>query len=298
MKKIFLIAIVLFVGSKLWSQQPFELGATKHDSIYLNETMSWIKGVGRDTITASDSNKIVTERQMAAYVRNNSASAAGTAALQDSLDAHTDSLQSHNTRILANKALIASNQDSISIHMDTLKAHKGLITTNTDSITAHNTRINSNVSLIANLLDSIDVHTDSIAALRVDVNDIINNGAGGRISVGFSALLTDSILVAGDSTKYILTVTTSGGYANKSLVSFTITTENESAGTAVPIVQLYRLRSGMRVQMTSTGANFTTGATINPSYDDLQVGDKIMMKCTSVGAGTSTSWVRGEAIFQ
>lgn len=312
MKKIFLIAIVLFVGAKAWSQQPFELGATKHDSIYYNETATWITGVSQDTTLAdADSNKLVTEYAVKKAIDNMGV----TAGTQDSINAHTDTLQALRVDVNINTNSIASKQDSIDAHTDTLQAIRVDVNTNTnsiashaDSITAHSDSIaelrldiNTVTGTVDALLDSIAAHTDTLQAMRVDINDLINNGVGTVVLDTFTTIAplitcTRDTLRASDSTEYELIIFEGDEFDGRNLVDLECKSMR-SAGTAVVTLDAYRLRGSTEVKMTSVGASFTASAIINTSYDDVRAGDKIRFKWT-IGAGTAPIGLKAKPKFQ
>jgi hypothetical protein len=308
MRKIFLVAIVLLVGVKAWTQQPFELGATKHDSIYFNESGSWIDKVSKDTTLASpDSNTVVTEYILEKYVANTAGSAAGVDALQDSIDSHTDTLQSHivkinsvtatantasstnstqadtltshNTRILANKSAIAAKQDSIDAH--------------TDSLQSHNTRINA---LDAWVTDSIAKHTDTLQSHNARILDLETNGVTAVSTICLQYICTtDTTSTTPNSSGYFIGIYDNlNGY---NLVKVELLYANSQGDMALS-VNVWRNRGGTEVAMTSTGASFVADATIDTANDDVAANDRLEMRWTYTGGTTAADGFMVMLTFQ
>ncbi len=170
MKNI-LVLILLLIGIKLSAQIPFEMGASKVDAVYFNESTRWLKGFKHDvTFAGNDSTVAPSERAVVSYVAAQIAAitagvtdtaevirligayldtvnisftasydAVGdtlityfngdwgytlstTSTLQDSIDAHTDSLQSHNIRIKYNRTKVNTLTDTTLAHNTRLKA--------------------------------------------------------------------------------------------------------------------------------------------------------------------------------
>ena len=170
MKRI-LILILCFVGFRTFAQVPFEMGAIKVDSLYMNETSNWWSGFSTDATFATPSDKKVpsqkaTSTYIAAQIAAITAGVTDTTEvirlisayldtlnfsitavydavgdtiltiyngsygytfsfqgeLQDSLDRHTDSIQSHNTRIKAVKTINTTQGDTLTAHNNRLKA--------------------------------------------------------------------------------------------------------------------------------------------------------------------------------
>jgi hypothetical protein len=308
MKKIFLVAIVLFVGTKVFCQVPYELGATKHDSVYFNETQTWVTGVGRDTVlTTADSNKLVNEEQMKKYVTNTAASASGTSALVDSIAAHTDTLQKHRQDIAglsANRTVqddsltairvdVNTNTNNIATHADSLTAIRVDVNLNTngvaahaDSITALRVDVNANTNAIASHTGSIAAHTDTLQALRSEVNDLTNNGVTGLSTVKFIYICTtDTTSTSPASTGYYFGI--DEDYAGYKLVRVVIRCSGDP-GDLTPSVNVYRRRGGFggtEVAMTSAGGDFNDNAAIDLNNDDLADGDEIEVRWTYSGSG-------------
>jgi hypothetical protein len=300
MKKIFLIAIVLFVGTKVFCQVPYELGATKHDSIYLG---TWITGISRDgTLADSSTQKLVTE----AAVKRYADSVAAVGAL-DSIAAHTDTLQSHNTRILANKASLASKQDSLDAHTDSIQSHNTRILANktslaskqdsidahTDTLQSHNTRINALVNWAT---DSIAKHTDTLQSHNARLTTLETTGVSGVLTASIQYICTtDATSTSPNSTGYFI-----GIYDN--LNGFNLVKVEalyaESQGDMTLAAYVWRNRANVEVAMTSVGASFSADATINPDYDDVATGDRLEIRWTYTGGTTAADGFMINLTFQ
>jgi hypothetical protein len=290
MKKIFLIAIVLFVGAKVFCQVPYELGATKHDSIYLG---TWITGISRDgTLADSSTQKLVTEAAVKRYA-DSVAAASVNAATQASVDSLADTTAVHNTRIKANLNLIKAKQDSISMHMDSIKAHNNRLIANyslinakqdsldahTDSLQSHNARIIANYNLILSKQDSIDVHTDSLQAHNARLVALETSTGVNTICIQY-VCTTDTTSTTPNNTGYFIGVyEIMNGY---SLVKVEAQYAN-SQGNMTLAANVWRNRSGTEVAMTTEGASFLKNATIDPNNDDVSTGDRLEIRWTYTG---------------
>lgn len=192
MKRYIILSVLFLIPVLAMCQVQPKLGGIKADSISFKDDtwVKWVTGISDDTTLVNESQeKIVTEYAVKTYVDN--AVPSGIESLQDSIDLHTDTLQSHNTRINTNLTSIESKQDSIDNHTDTLQSH--------------NTRINANYALIEVKQDSIDVHTDTLQAHNSRINVLEAAGGGGDVSVSGTpavtqiAVWTDASTVKGSS---------------------------------------------------------------------------------------------------
>ena len=86
-----------------------------------------------------------------------------TASIYDSLEVHLDTLQSHNTRILANVYDINYIYDSLAVHLDTLQSH--------------NTRISANVADINILYDTLNNYWSITQITEADTTYWGNGGS-------------------------------------------------------------------------------------------------------------------------
>ena len=126
MKAVIVIGFIL-LGAVGWSQTvPYEMGATKHDSLSIGG--KWLTSVSHDsTLAGIDSNAVATEYAVKKYVDNNVNTLSGVAAVSDSVKAlydtaavHLDTMQLHDVRI---KALHAWVLDSVARLTDTTQLH-------------------------------------------------------------------------------------------------------------------------------------------------------------------------------
>lgn len=125
-------------------------------------------------------------------------------------------------------------------------------------------KVNNNFSAI---WDTAASHTERMTEAEVTVQ----------------VICSDTFLVASGTTDYLLLIGQALTGKNLTRVeAFYIT----SQGDKVPTVNVYRNRSSVEQTMTSTGANFTTNATINGSYDDVVTGDRIRIGWI-LGSGTT-----------
>jgi hypothetical protein len=95
--------------------------------------------------------------------------------------------------------------------------------------------------------------------------------------------LTDTISKTADSLAYVQVI--GSDLAGCNLIGIEAFF-GKSQGTAVPVILAYRDRGTLRKNMITTGANFTTDAVINTTYDDVAKGDRITIKWT-LGSGTA-----------
>ena len=315
MKRI-LILILCFVGFRTFAQVPFEMGAIKVDSLYMNETSNWWSGFSTDATFATPSDAVVPSqkavydqiatqiaavtfgitdtaeviRLISAYLDTLNFSITASydavgdtlltifngnygyavsfkAAHQDSLNIHTDSIQSHNTRIKAVVTLNTTQGDTLTSHNTRIKAvvltANTATTTNTtqgDTLTAHNTRIKAVANDLIAIKDSVEVQlvvdNDTLPSAEYPTGDIMV--VGSRLAGYNLTKATAYVSVAGDGIAYL---------------------------------SVYRHRGGSSVNMTSGSASVTAAArvnaTINTTYDDLAEGDWISCKYYDTGSPVS-----------
>jgi hypothetical protein len=93
---------------------------------------------------------------------------------------------------------------------------------------------------------------------------------------------TDTLAVVSGRTGYILAIGSAlHGYNLIGMEAY----YGNSQGDRVPTITAYRNRSSAENNMTTVGATFTSDATINTSYDDVQRGDRIEIRWT-LASGT------------
>jgi hypothetical protein len=296
MKKIFFIAIVLLVGIKVFGQSvPFEMGATKHDSIYIGGI--WINEFSTDGSFAGNSNSALPTEAAVKHYADSVAAASVNAATQASVDSLADTTAVHNTRIKANLNLIYAKQDSISMHMDSIKAHNNRIIeiysvinskqdsidAHTDSIQSHNARIIANYNLIQAKQDSLDAHTDSLQAHNTRLQALETSTGVNTICVQY-VCTTDTTSTTPNQTGYFIGVyEIMNGY---NLVKVEAQYAN-SQGDMTLAANVWRNRSGTEIAMTTAGASFLTNATIDPNNDDIATGDRLEIRWTYTGGSTA-----------
>jgi hypothetical protein len=98
--------------------------------------------------------------------------------------------------------------------------------------------------------------------------------------------VTSETLVSGGSPTYVMWIPTA--LLGMNLISMKAKqSPGQVAGDRSIFVDMYRNRGGTITMMTSTGATFSTGATINTTYDDVQEGDAIGFGWSFTGGTTS-----------
>jgi len=133
---------------------------------------------------------------------------------------------------------------------------------------------------------SIDNDTIRVTNQATGVNEVMGSTSTGALKIlkpaqTIQVVVTDTIVVSPDSTGYELSI---GSLLHGTNLIDVELFYRESQGNKVPTVTVWRNRSGTEVNMTSTGATFTTDAVINASYDDVVRGDRIRFK-TVLGIG-------------
>jgi len=291
MRKIFLL-ILLFVGVKASCQIPFEMGAIKIDSVYLNESSRWLKEYSNDTTLASeDSTAAISEYAAKTYIDNEIAEK------QDSIDNLRDTVQSHNTRLIAvESSTSGALQDSINAHTDSLQSHNTRVNTNLTSITSQADSINylgdttrsHNTRLIV-LEDSVHQHAnkttlDAVTAAYLDADSTRLAGVNDTVIVMIRVTddtLTTSEVYAG----YILPFSTA--FNGWQLVEVLAYSPGEGTG-GTAAVNVYRLRGGSRETVTDSGADIGGSASIDDNYDDIETGDYYDFGYVETGASPNT----------
>jgi hypothetical protein len=192
MKRYIILSILVIIPLFAMCQVQPKIGGARADSLSFksDDWTLWVKSLSNDTtLTDTDSSAIPTEYAVKKYV--DSSVPSGIGSLQDSIDAHTDTLQLHNTRINTNLTSIESKQDSIDIHTDTLQLH--------------NTRINTNAAGLVSLQDSIDLHTDTLQSHNTRIIALEGGSGTGDVTVtgtpadGYVAVWTSSSAIEGTS---------------------------------------------------------------------------------------------------
>lgn len=176
MKKI-LFLLLLLVPIAAFSQVPFEMGAVKIDSIYWNESTRWVDEVSILPGSTSTHNQLITAKATYDFVQDSVASMIHdsianidftTVSLQDSIDVHTDTLQSHNARLKVMELI------------DHTHSNKAVLDATTASFTTTiNSTISNHTQYIADLNDSTARHTDTLQSHDSRLKDLENYGVGG-----------------------------------------------------------------------------------------------------------------------
>jgi hypothetical protein len=293
MKKILLL-LLLFVGAKLSAQVPFELGAVKVDSVYISGI--WIDSVSTDgTMAKVDDKKLVTSKALKTFLTDSVASwidsISNVAAIQDSLNNHTDSLQRHNVRLKAltlvkhthtNSSILnattASFTTTISSAVSTATSTN---TTQGDTLVAHNTRIKA-------VYTKNKVQDDTLVVHDTRINDVVDDLSHMKDSVEFQVIVdNDTLPSANFPTGNIFVI----GRRMSGYVLTEATIYTPSPGDGVAYAAVYRTRSASSVNMVSNPASVTsstnTSATINTSNDDVLEGDWIEIQYYDTGSPVS-----------
>lgn len=152
---------------------------------------------------------------------------------------------------------------------------------------------------VVSILDTMDFGAGtikgSIDSGLVAIGAGVDSITGGYLNQTVQITCTyESSSTTPDSTGYILSIGSNlAGYNLVDMEAF----YSNSQGTAVPTIHAWRDRSGTRVAMTSTGANFTTDATIDTSNDDVAKGDRVQIRWT-LGSGTPPDGFSVQLTFQ
>ena len=299
MRKI-IVLVLLFVGFVAKGQIPFEMGAIKIDSVYLNESSRWMEKFSNDTtLTSSDSTAAVSEWAVKKYVDNTAAVLAGSAALQDSLDAHTDTLQSHNDRLKA----IEGGEVGYDIVISPDASPDTVITYSAGSFGYFVRDVISEADSIYRLTDTTQSHNDRLMVLEDSAHWHSNKTTLDGITSSYTdadstrlAGINDTILVmirvtddtlsaTADSSGWIFPI----GLALNGCTLISVEAYSPGEGTGgTAYIGVLRKRSGTIENVTSTGADIGGTATINTAYDDVATADYYNFTFRETGASPNT----------
>jgi hypothetical protein len=315
MKRI-LILILCFVGFRTFAQVPFEMGAIKVDSLYMNETSNWWSGFSTDATFATPSDKkVASQKATSTYIA--AQIAAITAGITDTAEVIRligSYLDTTNIVITANYDAVgdtlftifngdygyavsfkSAHQDSLNAHTDSLQSHntrinavKTINTTQGDTLTSHNTRIKTVLTSTTTATSTNVTQGDTLTSHNTRINAIKTSLAIIKDSVEVQLVVDNDTLPSAEyPTGDILVI-------GRRLAGYNLTKATayvSVAGDGIAYLSVYRHRGGSSVNMTSGSASVTAAArvnaTINTTYDDLAEGDWISCKYYDTGSPVS-----------
>lgn len=115
------------------------------------------------------------------------------------------------------------------------------------------------------------------------------------LAVGVQILVSEEELVSGEASGYIFDIPDMLDGMNLVKVE---AFPGEVKGDHTIAVVVWRNRSGAEVNMTSTGASFSTDATINTSYDDVVNKDQLEFRWTYSGGTIAPEGLKVQLTFQ
>lgn len=215
----------------------------------------------------------------------------------------------------------------LAFSIDTITKHRTDINSALNSIIAHDLRLDamelidhthSNATILNNttasytttianliathtnnllaLLDSIADHTDTLQSHNARLTTLETTGVSGVLTASIQYICTtDTTSTSPNSTGYFI-----GVYDNidgMNLVKVEALYAG-SQGDMVLAADVWRNRSGVEAKMTTTGASFTSDATINSDYDDIATGDRLEIRWTYTGGTTAADGFMINLTFQ
>ncbi len=116
-------------------------------------------------------------------------------AFDDSLDVHSDTLISHDSRINAAVVINTTQGDTLTVHktklntlLDSISAHWVYVANHDDSLGVHNTRLNALIDSLSVHWTRVGLHGDTLDAHNDRLKILEGSGSGAKVSVSDSTL--------------------------------------------------------------------------------------------------------------